>query len=177
MIATPTDLDVTAVVARLEQEVRDLGDPHTLTSYRAQEEHAAQESALKGRLRTIRIAVKTITELDPQIEALSTWRDYLITWRAQFVDQLKTATPRQINGLQLSIRRIDVGLDLMRELFPARLPLDDRMAECGYTPQDAAARACGDAWIGTLSYTEARLKDLCAQRDEERDRLARALIG
>ena len=54
----------------------------------------------------------------------------------------------------------NVGLDLMHEMYPDHLVLDDLMAAEGYVPADAVARTNGGAWHGSLPYVEARLADV-----------------
>jgi hypothetical protein len=121
----------------------------------------------------------TVAELTPQIDALTKWRDFLIPARQKLGDELLTPAdnPRdpvyraRVHALKLSITRIDRGLDLLGEMLPANLPLDDLMREAGYIPRDAVARAHGDAWLGTLPDTERRLRELTQKRDDAQARL------
>jgi hypothetical protein len=105
----------------------------------------------------------SVDEIDAHIAALTTWRDCLITWRADLDRQLRAirlpirddVTRRHAMALGLSIERIDRGLGLSGERFPGGLPLDDLMRESGHV-----------VWLGTLSETEQTLREL-TQRSVE----------
>ena len=128
-------------------------DPRDVpNSYRAQEDDGRKRSSLLNALQTIRLSRATLAEVEPQIATYERWHTHLVTWRQTLLTTLE-ATPAndaRTYGLELSIRRIDVGLNLQDEAYPAHLPLDTLMHEAGYIPRDAITRANGEAWYGTL---------------------------
>jgi hypothetical protein len=176
--ATLKEEAIADVIARLEAELSALGSAEdVLLTYAAQAEYARVQSWLMGRLRTIRTSTATLTEVEPQIAALEKWRADEIDRREPCLSKLATLDPKDPKryGWELSLRRIDRGLDLQNEMYPARLPLDDLMAAAGYVPADPVARAAGDAWYGSLPQVEHRLRELTAKRDDAQDRIDRVL--
>jgi len=168
----PDTLETT--LAELQQALTDLGDPgDVLLTYNAQAEFARKQSILMNAQRVIRESRSILAEVEPLIATLTTWRDHLVTWRQTLEEQLAATGPqdRRRYGLELSVERIDRGLDLVNEAYPANIVLDDLMREAGYQPRDLVARANGECWLGTLAYTEQRLRELRPRRDDARDRL------
>src|SRR5512139_3243337 len=77
------------------------------------DDYDAKRSALQARIRTRRSTEATLAELNPQIATLTKWRDHLVSWRKTLCDQLLTCPSQARVGYELSITRIDRGLDLM----------------------------------------------------------------
>jgi hypothetical protein len=138
-------------------------------------DYEAKADTLDARILTIQIAQSILAEVDPLLATYTKWRDHLVSWRKTLCDELLACPAIKQRGLELSIQRIDWGLDFVNEMLPANLPLDDLMREAGYVPRDAVARANGEAWLGSMPAVEERLKALQARHDDARERLDAAL--
>jgi hypothetical protein len=174
-MSTPTLATAQEALNRLEQERAAMLDPLDIPgSWTRRELYAYEDrrSRLTSLVARARAAVLTLAKVEPQWGTLTNWRDHLVDWRARLSDELLADEPRntdpkaqvRINGLKLSIIRIDRGLDLVHDMLPANLRLDDLMREAGYIPHDAVARAHGEAWHGSLPDVQARLKELERRR-------------
>jgi hypothetical protein len=157
-------------IEQLEHALAALPDPLDVPP-RQFDEVETRRSALRACIYTIRSAKSELADVDPQLAAFTKWHDHLVSWRKTLCDQLVACPPQARIGIELSIKRIDRGLDLMGELLPGNLPLDDLMRDAGYVPRDAVARAHGEAWLGTLPYVEQRLAELQRRRDDTQARL------
>jgi hypothetical protein len=120
--------------------------------------------------------MSTLKSVEPKIVTLTTWHDHLVAWRAELSERLSTCDASTKHAIELSIRRIDYGLDFMNQAYPANLPLDDLMRDAGHIPCDAFARASGDQWFGTLPVVTQRLQELIAKRDEAQRMLDHVLL-
>jgi len=159
---------------QIDQELAALPDPLDIPP-RQLDQYETRRSMLRARAETIRRAESTLTDVDPQIAALTKWLGHLVSWRKTLCDRLLVCPPQKQNALKLSVMRIDRDLDLMGEMLPGRLPLDELMAEAGYVPSSPVARANGQAWFGCMPYVEERLKELQARHDDAQGRLDSAL--
>jgi hypothetical protein len=162
---------------QLNQQLAALPDPLDVPP-RQYIDVETKRSRLLAQIQTIGMAQATLADVDPKVAELEKWRDHLVSWRKALCDEL-LACPRTEAGrlrcLELSVIRIDRGLDFMNEAYPARLPVDDLMAAAGYVPHDAVARAHGDAWLGPMPSVEQRLRELHARQADARTRLHAAL--
>jgi hypothetical protein len=129
----------------------------------------------RARLTQANLALDRLAEIEPELAAFEKWHGHLIEWRQILSDRLLTGAVTAMQGLTLSIKRIDRDLDFMNEAFPANMPLDDLMREAGYVPRDSVARAAGDAWLGSIPRAELRLAELRQQRDQAQRQLDQAL--
>lgn len=169
---------ITEVVRTYREALATMPDPGDVpNTYNEQAKDGATRSFLSGRLRILENGSATLVALMPRIECDTTWRDHLTEWRQTCLSTLATLDARdpQRYGWELSIQRIERGLELMTEALPARLPLDDLMAAAGYVPESAVSRAAGDSWYGTLPEVERRLRELITKRDDAQDRIDRVL--
>jgi hypothetical protein len=161
-------------LGQIEQEIAAMPDPLDVPP-RQLDQYQTRRAMLQARAQTIRLAESTLADVNPEIAKLTKWHEHLMTWRTTLCDRLMACPPHKQSGLKLSLLRVDRGLDLMSDLLPANLPLDDLMREAGYVPKDPAARARGDAWLGSLPYVEHRLSELVTRRDDTQARLDAAL--
>jgi len=136
-----------------------------------------ESRVLWARLTAARSAASTLADVEPRLATLETWQAHLIDWRQKLCDKLEVCPPRdpQLSGLRLSVLQIDRGLDFRNEAFPARLPLDDLMAESGISTTGTLAETCAAHWRGSLPAVGQRLRELQSLRDDAQVRLDRAL--
>ncbi len=171
---TTTAITAAEAIAEWERQLAALGEMGDVpNTYNNMAEYARKQSALMGKIRTASTSLSTLAEVEPKISDLTKWRDHEIDWRQTCLAKLETLDPKDPKryGWELSLRRIEFGLDFMNEALPARLPLDDLMAASGFVPADPVARAQGDAWYGSLPEVEHRLRDLEARAADARLRL------
>ena len=142
-------------------------DPR-LTRYSLEARHTAYRNAATER-----------AECDLKWNDDTRWHAFLVSARKTIGDELlATYGPRdpRVMGLKLSLMQIDRGLDFWGECMPARMRLDDLMAEAGYQPDGRTlAQSCGACWKGSLHETERRLRDLDARRAAAQAQMDRAL--
>ena len=132
---------------------------------------------LSARLNAARNAAHTLADIGPQLAALKAWHGRLLDWRQRLCDEIEVCPPRdpRQHSLRLSILQIDRGLDFRNQAFPARLPLDDLMAEVGISTTGTLAETCGAYWRGSLPGVEQRLRELQSRLDDAQVRLDAAL--
>ena len=140
-IDTTIDATVTATLAELQVELDALGSAGDCSSYNQLAAYEARQSSIMGAMRTLRESRTILAEITPQLHALEKWHGHLLGWRALLITQLEATAPTdpRAYGIQLSIRRINVGLDLINEAHPGRMVLDDLDGERGL----CALVACG----------------------------------
>ena len=136
-----------------------------------------ESRVLWARLTAARSAASTLADVEPRLATLETWQAHLIDWRQKLCDQIEVCPPRdpRQHSLRLSILQIDRGLDFRNQAFPARLPLDDLMAESGISTTGTLAETCGQHWLGSLPAVDHRLRELQSRHDDAQVRLDRAL--
>ena len=178
-IDTTIDTTIDITLDRLKSEYAELLSPLDMPamSLREMEAYETKRSMLHNRIRVIQESTRTLAEVAPELESLTTWHGHLVNLRQKLCDKLEVCPPRdpQLSGLRLSVLQIDRGLDFRNQAFPARLPLDDLMAEVGISTTGTLAETCGAYWRGSLPGVEQRLRELQSRLDDAQVRLDAAL--
>ena len=203
--ATQATQSVESVLESLKRQLAALPNQEDVPlTYKAQAEHAAKQSSLTGRIRTIQSATAALAECNPTITFLTEWRSQLLEWRealtaAQpealspealaerkvanrivgFIDRVdvpKGATYSQV----LSIKVIEIGPVVLQDtgVMLETLPLGRMMRESGYT--ESVTPPPGEVgmrlpWYGSLREVDARLKELQVRKRDAEVRLERAI--
>jgi hypothetical protein len=139
---------------------------------RQHEEYETRRRNLVATIGRIQTAQATLAEVAQPLSDTQTWHDHLEKWREESCQELirvaqgKNPEARAAQqSATLSIRRVDRGLDLMREFLPGEIYLDGLMRRDGFVPATPFSRAQGDAWFGSMPECEARLRALQHRRD------------
>jgi hypothetical protein len=193
---------VETTLIALENELAALGDPGDVSlTYNAQAEFARRQSSLTGRISTIRMAQRTLAEVEPQLAADIEWLAMLNTWRATLNDELDALPPvitrttlgdgaemvscrsalqeAQARGLSYGLLIIERGLRVLSETgtMLETCRLGELMRASGFThsepapPGEVGARL---PWRGSVPLVERRIRELQQRRDDARARLDNA---
>jgi hypothetical protein len=164
-------------IEHLEAELNALPDERDIATPRQRDELWQRRQTLTAHINHIRLNMATVERTAPLLEAKKRWREHLVAWRQELTERLIKLTPRdpQFQLVRLSLVRIDTGLDFMQEVLPGHLPIDDLLHAAGFVPQDAFARAKGDAWFGSLVQVEREIRELKKRHDDAKSEVEASL--
>jgi hypothetical protein len=147
-------------------------------TYNTQADYVRRQSFLTGHIRSARMQLETLAEVEQQIADLEPWLANLQTWRTALSTDL-LALPRgdkRAWNYAQGIRVIDRGLGVIANSghMLETLRLGQLMRDSGYTqsvpppPGEAMMRL---PWLGSLPEVERKLRDLTVRRDDARQAL------
>jgi len=165
-------------VVEMQAELAAMLDPQDIPrswTPRELEAYETRRRTLQSYIRIIQNATAKLAEHEPEIAALTLWRDHMVAWRQTLGDRLLASPQRPgtraaediVLGLKLSIQAIDRNLDWDGVVMPTHFPLHELMRQAGYETGYP-----GPSWRGCLPAAERRLAELQKRRDDAQHQLA-----
>ena len=168
---------------QLQTELDALLDPMDVPGTpRERETYESTRRDLAARIRTVRSAQETLTEVTPLIAEFTKWQADLTGWRKALADELLALHHNDVrqHTLRISIQMIDRGRRVAEgsgyDVENSRL--GQLMVESGYVASPSVDGAIPQLpWAGSLPVIEQRLRELTRRRDEAQRQLDAILIS